>query len=146
MAAKKKTETTPPRNNGGGPPKGFRSRTAAQGAPWVEKAEGNIVQGVLQGRFARATAGDDGQTQYYYQLLLSQPASVVLKGGEVETAEPGTLVNLDEIAAFKPLKQAMEENEPNVWIQFVERRNISSRPGKKYWHAEVATASEEIPF
>jgi hypothetical protein len=120
----------------------MRKRSAAQNAPWVLKQEGGIVCGLVTGRFTRA----NNPNQHYYQVSLSQPCEVALKGGEVQVAEPGTIVSLDEIGALKAIADAVKEGEPHIWVRFIDKKPQRLDPSKSYWDVELFTGAEELPI
>ena len=122
------------------PPAGMTKRSAAGNAPWLRKYAGAIIAGRVIGRFPRLSSKD----QWFYQVLLSAEAETVGKGGVVETAEPGTLVNMDEVGDLKSLDAAAKAGEPYFWVHFTGKEKQKRDPSKTYWAMEVYTGSGEI--
>jgi hypothetical protein len=140
MARKSKTEE--PATNGIAPPAGFTKRSASKDAAWVHKAPGSLIFGLIEGRYPKSV--EEGEPpKHYYQVRLYKECEIVLKGGVIETAERGDLVNLDEIGALKGLPDALAAGERVVWCHLKEKKKQTKNAGKTFWDAEVYTSSDE---
>lgn len=130
------------------PPSGFKRRSAVTDAPWVETAKGNVCQGRLLNRYVM---NNSDPVRYYYQVELSHPCQVRIGRGEdaeVQTAQAGEIVNLNENHKTSCLKEVevpeiIAGGVYDVWVKFEDKIKIGG--GKTMWNIDVQSKQLKAP-
>lgn len=141
------------------PPEGFTRRNANDSAGWVAKVKGNIVYGMLLGRFTRSDGGmvaDDGSgatVRHFYQVKLLQTCKLSIKeedrteDGQTRDAKKGDVVNLDENKGIEGLQEAIKEGGYTVvWVLYKGKISQQKNRGRKFWDIDCRTQKRNAPF
>lgn len=120
-------------------PTGFQKVNNEQSNAWFKPAEGAIISGELLGRFQMRKTGKDNKIRFFYQVKIDQPVSVARKvegDTEIETAEIGEIVNVDEKSATECLAAHCGPGKRNaVWLCFREKIDLDG--GQTFWRIDV---------
>jgi len=131
-------------------PSGFTNVNSGRPAGYFNMGEGNILTGLLIGRFE----SNKERGKFFYQIRVSQDTTAQVSngdGGWVEgIVESGKLVNVDEHVRMTSLKECSDSDETwEVWIGCGPKIDL---PGNRtMWDVEVGKkrfegAMDDVPF
>lgn len=135
------------------PPEGFVRRNANDATGWVAKEKGNVVYGMLLGRFARSEANEEGKVQHFYQVKVLQPCKVALPvddrtaDEQTRMVKRGEVVNLDENKGVEGLAEALKEGGHQFcWVKYIGKKAQQKNRSRKFWEIECHTQKRNAPF
>lgn len=101
---------------------------------YYRKGAGDVVQGILLGRYERR----DEEDSYFYQFRLLAPSNGTDAGGDPVLVEVGDVLTVDETSAMSDLKSTSEKD--GVWevrIEVGEKRKLKG--GRTFWPMTIYT-------
>ena len=125
-------------------PDGFQRISALEGVQlWYRPEPGDILSGMLLGRYKRRKPQQGESSPFYYQVRYEQPPNVppihVHKVGEDDDiiCESGQVVNIQEWASMTDLAQLCADTANDYEVYIICRERAKLERGRTFWRFEV---------